>query len=162
MSSNLDNLLKLLLDHDIDFILVGGMAAVLYGASQITHDVDICTVIRPDQVEKLRQCLAPYHPTHRETPQRFSFLEIPKETGHLKNIYLQTDLGNLDVLGEIAAVGNYDAVLKNAITVELYGHRCKLIGLEDLIHSKEALNREKDKATIKELRVIWEQRRENL
>ena len=159
MSNNLNGLLKLLLDHNIDFLLVGGMAAILYGASQITHDVDVCMVVRPDQVETLRRCLAPYHPVHRETPQKFSFLEIPQETSHLKNIYLQTDLGGLDILGEIAGVGNYENVLKNCIAVELYGHRCKLIGLEDLIKTKETLNRDKDKATLRELRVILDRQK---
>lgn len=115
MSSNLNDLLKLLLDHPIDFLLVGGMAAILYGASQITHDIDVCMAVQPDQIETLRRCLAPYHPVHRETPQKLSFLEIPREVGHLKNIYLQTDLGGLDILGEIAGLGNYHDVLKNPV-----------------------------------------------
>lgn len=148
------NLLRLLLENKIEFVLIGGMAAVVHGASQVTEDIDICAAIDPKQVEKLRACLRELHPKHRMTSQKLSFIEFPEETGNLKNLYLQTDWGILDVIGTVTGVGNYDAVLKSAVEIELFGSPCRVLGIEGLISAKQALGREKDLATVRELKAI--------
>ena len=61
---NLTLLLKRLLEHRIDFILVGGYAAVLHGASQVTHDIDICALINDEELEKLKTALKDLEPKH--------------------------------------------------------------------------------------------------
>lgn len=158
MTDNLNLILKVLLENDVEFVLVGGLAAVLHGSSQATQDIDICAPFSTSQIEKLRKCLRNYHPYHRETPQKLSFLEHPHDLGPLRNLYLQTDLGVLDVLGEIAGIGSYEKVAKNAIPLQLFGKECKLISLEDLIKSKRTLSREKDKIGLKQLEVILEKK----
>jgi predicted nucleotidyltransferase len=72
----------------------------------------------------------------------------------LKNLYLQTDLGALDVLGSIAGVGTPDQVRASAIDVELFGRRVKVMGIEQLIRSKEAVGRPKDLLAATELRAV--------
>ena len=51
-------------------------------------------------------------------------------------------------------IGAYQELARNAIEVPLFGHRCRVISLEDLIKAKEAMGREKDLLTAKELRAI--------
>lgn len=152
--NNLNQILEILLENKIEFVVVGGYAAVTHGSSQVTKDIDVCAPLTPDQVAKLRQCLAPLHPKHRMTPQKLSFLDHPENTSGLKNLYIETDLGMLDVLGQITGVGDYETVLKNAIEVEVFGQRCKVISLEDLIRAKLAMGRHRDLLTVQELNLI--------
>lgn len=91
---NLTLLLKRLLEHQIDFILVGGYAAVLHGASQVTHDVDICALIDEKGLEKLKIALKDLEPKHRMNPSfQPSLDEYPTPGQTLDNYYLKTKSG---------------------------------------------------------------------
>jgi hypothetical protein len=103
--------------------------------------------------------LRDFHPKLRITPQRLPFLEYPKNAAGLKNLYLETDLGIVDFISNITGVGDFHRVASKALTIQLFGHTCKVMGLEDLISSKIALGREKDRAMIKELQLISEQQK---
>ncbi|MEW6055085.1 MAG: nucleotidyltransferase [Bdellovibrionota bacterium] len=151
---DLNSLLKILTDSGIDFVLVGGYAATVYGSALITQDLDICAVITKENVDKLRTCLRNYHPTHRMIPNRISFLTHPSDVTGWNNLYLETDLGTVDVLNQITGVGDYEKVAKNAIELKIFGQKCKVISIDDLILAKQAMGRPKDLHTIKELEVI--------
>ena len=70
-------LLQRLTDAGFEFVIVGGYAALTHGSSLVTRDLEICARLTPENVEKLRRTLADWHPKHRMTPQRLSFLEHP-------------------------------------------------------------------------------------
>jgi hypothetical protein len=72
----------------------------------------------------------------------------------LKNLYLQTDLGALDLLGSITGVGEFDEVRSSAVDVQLFGRTVKVLALEPLIRAKEAVGRHKDLLVATELRAI--------
>lgn len=156
---SLGNLLKVLNEAKIDFVLIGGFASVVYGSSMVTRDLDICAFINPDQIERLRACLSQFHPRHRMTPKKLSFLEYPSNTKELKNIYLETDLGVLDIIGEVTGVGDFKKISANAVEIDIYGIKCKVMAIDDLIASKKALGRYKDLAVVRELEFI--QKRDN-
>jgi len=151
---NLQGLLEILVKSPLDFVIVGGFAAVLHGCNQTTRDVDICLVLSPEQVLLLRQILKPLHPKHRMTSEKLSFLVHPEDVSTIKNLYLETDLGVLDVVSHIEGVGDFYDVLKNASQIEMYGGQCYLISINDLIKSKKALGRHRDLAVVDELEVI--------
>ncbi|MDI1249093.1 MAG: nucleotidyltransferase [Lacunisphaera sp.] len=145
-------------DAGLEFVVVGGFAGVLHGSSYVTDDLDICAVMSTETVAKLRATLTDLHPVHRMTPQRLSFLEYPPAGQLLANIYLETDAGIVDVLGNVLGIGDYQALARHAIEVPLFGRKCRVISLEDLIAAKEAMGREKDLLTAKELRAIQAKR----
>ena len=60
--NNLNELLRVLSKSRIDFIVIGGFAAVLHGSSHVTHDLDLCVNISTSSVVALRDALQPYHP----------------------------------------------------------------------------------------------------
>jgi predicted nucleotidyltransferase len=91
---------------------------------------------------------------HRLTAPRRSFLADTDLDATFKNLYLQTSLGPIDVLGSVLGVGDFQRVRKHAIEVDLFGHRCRVMSLDDLIMAKEALGRDKDILAVKELRAI--------
>jgi len=151
---NLNALLKRLLDHNLEFVIVGGFAATLHGSSIVTKDLDICVPLSSDYIEKLRNCLKEIHPVHRMHPKKLSFLEFPEDTATTKNIYLKTDEGILDILGFVGGVGKFDDLKKNAIEISLFDHKCHVISIDDLISAKATMGSPKDLSTIEELKII--------
>lgn len=154
--NDLNQLIQRLCDADIEFVIVGGFAAMLHGSSLVTRDLDVCAVLTTKNVQKLRLAFRDAHPTHRLNPQKLSFLDNPEPGVEVRNLYLRTDLGPLDVLSSILGVGDFERIRAHAVEVELFGRHCRVISLDDLIRAKEALGREKDVLAAKELRAIRE------
>jgi predicted nucleotidyltransferase len=154
--SDINRLLQRLCDADIDFVIVGGFAAILHGSSLLTRDLDVCALLTRESVAKLREILRDLHPEHRLTSQKLSFLDNPDPDVDVMNLYLRTDFGPVDFLGSIKGVGEFASVRANAIEVELFGHRCRVMSLDDLIRAKEAIGRDKDVQAVIQLRAIRE------
>ncbi len=155
MRENLKALLERLLQHEIDFVLAGGLACVVHGSPLVTQDIDICLSIDQEQIGKLRVALTDLSPKHRMNPNfQPSFLDYPEQLEGTKNIYLETDLGILDILSELSPVGAFERVKRDAITVPLFGYQCRVVSIEDLIRIKATMKRPKDKETLLHLREI--------
>jgi len=156
---DINRLLQRLCDADIDFVIVGGFAATLHGSSLVTRDLDVCAILSGENVEKLRHALRDLKPAHRLTSQKISFLDNPEPGTLIRNLYLRTDLGPVDILSSILGVGEFERVRATSIQVELFGRTCRIISLDDLIQAKEALGREKDLLAAKELRAVREKQK---
>ena len=83
-----------------------------------------------------------------------SFLTEPKETSKLRNIYLETEMGILDILSLDNCHANFEALKSRATRVELFGFQCNFLSLDDLIQIKETMTRPKDKIVLEELKEI--------
>lgn len=152
---NLNHLLKRLLESKIEFVLIGGYAAVLYGSSQVTQDIDICATMNEANLAELRKILADLDPKHRMNRGfQPSLMDYPPQGQSLDNYYLQTKSGVLDIVQEVIPVGVFDRVNERATTVSLFGHPCRVISIDDLIEVKKAMTRPKDKSVLQELEFI--------
>jgi|694.fasta_scaffold51150_3 predicted nucleotidyltransferase len=147
-------LLRRLAEAGVDFVVVGGYAAVIHGSAYVTNDLDLCTVLSPDNLDRIRRALADLQPVHRQTHRRLSFLEVPPPGEAVRNLYLETQDGILDLHTEVLGVGDFERLRARATRLELFGLSLAVISLEDLIAAKEAVGREKDLLTAKELRAI--------
>ena len=154
MKTDFKTLLNKLSDNNFEFILIGGFAASVYGSSYVTHYLDICAVLTPGNIEKLRNILSDLHPKHRITVNKPSFLEIPEELEGINNLYLETDAGVLDFISNVIGVGDFLELSKNAIEIKIFGRICKIISLDDLIKTKTTLKRPKDILVAEELEII--------
>jgi hypothetical protein len=154
--SEINRLLQRLCDAEIDFVIVGGFAAMLHGSSLLTRDLDVCTVLTRESVGKLREIFRELHPFHRLSGQKLSFLDNPAPDVEVHNLYLGTDLGPVDLLSSILGVGDFESVRANAVEVDLFGRRCRVMSLDNLIRAKEALGRDKDVQSVLQLRAIRE------
>lgn len=149
---NLNLLLKRLLEHKVDFVLIGGYAAVVHGASQVTHDLDICAMMTEAELTKLKAALSGLAPKHRMNPNVQPTLdEYPMPGEKIDDFYLKTDAGVLDILKDVKPVGGYEEIKKKAAKVNLFGFECAVISLDDLIAVKKSMTRPKDKAVLEEL-----------
>src|SRR3989338_3067307 len=147
----LKELLCLLADSGIPFVVVGGYAAMMHGSSLLTQDIDICAVLSPENITKIRTLLAPYHPIHRGNPKKLALSEFPKDITAINNLYVSTDLGQIDFIRSIGGVGDFERVLKNAVEVTVFGRKCHVISIDDLIAAKIFMKRPHDIATVKQL-----------
>lgn len=96
------------------------------------------------------------------TPQKLSFLEHPPEGQPVNNLYLETDHGVVDILPSVLGVGDFQRLNESAEHIEVNGRTYAVMSLRDLVRAKEALGREKDLLTAKELRAIAAKRGEVL
>jgi hypothetical protein len=152
--ANFENLLARLIEHRVDFVLVGGFAATAYGSTLLTQDVDVCLRFSADNLMRLQEALADLHPVHRMTPQRLPLRLTLESSQDLKNLYLDTDFGPLDCLGAIQGVGDFEHVQEHSIEVPLPAGICRILSLDALIRSKEAMGRPRDRDSLLQLKAI--------
>jgi predicted nucleotidyltransferase len=161
MGPNFRGLLPLLLAHQVRFILIGGGAAMAHGSARLTQDVDVVYARDPDNLRQLAAALGPHHPYLRGAPPGlpFSWDELTIRVG--LNFTLTTDLGDLDLLGEVSGGGTYEQLLPFSEDLEPFGVKCRVVTLERLIQLKRAAGRPKDLEVIAELQALLEERRKN-
>jgi hypothetical protein len=157
--SNLKILLGRLVEHDVEFVVVGAYASVMHGVTLGTRDVDVCCRFTAGNLLKLQAALDGLHPVHRLTPKRLPLQLTREGCRGLKNLYLETDLGVLDCLGEVLAVGNFAVVKKQSVIVETAFGKCRVLGLEALIKAKRAMNRPRDREAVVQLEAIRSRQR---
>jgi hypothetical protein len=154
-------LLDILVSRDVDFVLVGGFAGVVYGSSYVTEDIDICCDFSIDNLFRLDKAVADLHPVHRMTPNRMKFRLTKENAEHLKNLYLDTDMGQLDCLSCIEGVGDYSKVKQASEIIKFEKVKLRVLNLDNLIKAKQAMNRPKDKQVVIELEAIKESKTKN-
>lgn len=151
------NLIELLSTNKVEFVIVGGLAAVVHGASYITNDLDICYRRDDENLKRLVTALKGAKPRLRGPNQEeIPFLFDEKTLKNGFNFTLVTDLGDIDLLGELTPVGTYEQLLKNSMKATLYDHPCYVISLEDLIQTKKQAGRNKDLLLLPELEALQE------
>jgi hypothetical protein len=138
----------------VRFILVGGAAATAHGASRLTEDLDIVYDRRPDNLERISQALAPFAPYLRGAPPGLPFRLDAATLRAGLNFTLTSELGALDLLGEIAGGGGYDQLAPHTVQLELFGVSCACLNIRKLIEVKRAAGRPKDLDTVAELEAL--------
>jgi hypothetical protein len=147
-SPSLKTLLEKLASSDVEFIVVGMLAAVSQGAPETTHDVDIVHRRTPDNVDRLVKFLVnTLDARYRERSERVlrPTTEMLAGPGHS---LLMTNLGPLDVLGAIEGGRDYEALLPLSRRLEISGHPVHVLGLETLIELKRGSTRVKDQLVL--------------
>jgi predicted nucleotidyltransferase len=152
-------LLTLLVGAQVEFIIVGGAAATAHGSARLTQDLDAVYRRTQENVSRLVKALAPYRPYLRGAPPGLPFNFDERTVQNGLNFTLATNLGALDLLGEIAGGGRYEDLLPYSISLRLYGVECLCLGLERLIQVKRAAGRPKDLEALAELEAILEEQK---
>ena len=144
-------ILRVLLRHDVDFFVVGGVAAQLEGAPILTLDLDVLYDKTPDNIERLLGALGELKARYRDPAGRHIEPDRAKLETFRINLLL-TELGALDVLGAIGSGSTYQDLLARTISYELGEARVRVLELAAVIESKEQANRDKDRAAMPVLR----------
>jgi hypothetical protein len=153
--------LKLFADFKVDCVVIGGVAGGARGSSQVTFDVDVCYSRDSDNLVRLADALRSVNATLRGAPKDLPFLLDEETLRRGLNFTFDTDIGSIDILGEVQGVGNYEECLKDSNELELFDIPCRVISLEKLIAAKRSAGRPKDLVALVELEAILEHRRKN-
>ncbi len=156
--TDFEALLRRLAENEVDFILVGGVAASVHGSARLTQDLDIVYARSPDNLERIVSALADIEPYLRGAPPGLPFDWSPETLRRGLNFTLATRLGDVDLLGEITGGGGYEDLVDESVVVEVYGASVRCLGLERLIAVKRAAGRPRDLESVAELEVILEER----
>jgi hypothetical protein len=161
MAQNNQALLTRLSAAGVPFVVIGGVCSVYYGVPIATFDLDVCCPFDEQTLRRIETAVRDLHPFHRLTPNKLQ-LEITSELGaRLKNLYLQTDLGNLDCLSEVSGIGGYNEVQQHSLEGKLPYGTFRFLTMEALIAAKQASDRDRDRETLKHLLAIQERQSRN-
>jgi hypothetical protein len=152
-------LLRVLHDAGAEFVVVGGLAAVLNGVPVNTFDVDVVHSRSPENVDRLMTVLEALDAVYRIQPERRL---RPVRSALLSNGHqnLLTRYGPLDLLGEIGDGLGYEELVPRSPEILIAENvRVRILNLETLIEVKEQLNGEKDRAMLPILRSTLEANR---
>jgi hypothetical protein len=151
-----------LAEHKVDFIVVGGISAVLHGAPVNTFDVDIVHSRATENLDRLLKALGELHAYYRgqgdrRISPRISYLASP---GHQ---LLMTRAGSLDLLGTVGKTGHergYEELLQHSLEMVVDGLHLRVLDLATVIELKEEAGRDKDRAVLPVLRRTLEERQQ--
>lgn len=152
--SQLEIIAEILLRHAVEFIVIGGQAEVLYGSARVTADVDLCHRRSRENLDRLAEALREIKPTLRDAPANLPFRVDAVSLGLGSNFTFSTTVGDLDLLGQVDPIGNYESLLPTVRMFDAGGLPLPVIGLEHLIRIKEYLHRPKDQLALVHLRAI--------
>lgn len=127
-----------------------------HGVSLPTQDIDVCCRFTPENLLRLQAAIADLHPVHRMVPSRPPLRLTEETSAGLRNLYLDTDWGQLDCLGAVLGVGEYQDVADYSVSVELSGGVCRILSIDALIRAKDAMGRPRDREAALQLRAIRE------
>jgi hypothetical protein len=145
-----------LCDADAEFVVIGGLSAILHGSARTTLDLDVCYSRSTANLRCLVGALAPFHPRPQGFPAELPFIWDAAMLRNATVLTLQTDIGEIDLLAEVAGIGSWEEVKASSIIVEAFDRRISILELPSLIRAKRAAGREKDLAALPELEGLLE------
>ena len=151
-----ERMLQVLEAHHVRFVLIGGFAAVIHGSPYVTTDIDVVPDRDPANLARLSEALRAMHARvwSASEPDGIPFDHDPVSIEAVLVWNLVTDLGRLDLTFEPAGTFGYDDLARGAIRLEILGTHVDVAALGDIVRSKEAANREKDRLVLPVLRRL--------
>lgn len=149
-----DVMLAKLVEHGVEFVVVGGLAGVAQGSAYTTYDLDIAYTRAGDNLERLAAALRDLGARLRGAPAGLPFQLDATTLRAGSHFTFSTEYGSLDILLDPAGAPNYDALRAMAVPTEIAGVRVVVASLDHLIAMKEAAGRTKDKLMATEYRVL--------
>ncbi|MGN6370590.1 MAG: hypothetical protein ACTHN5_20245 [Phycisphaerae bacterium] len=152
--SNLEKVVSLFRSKGVRFLVVGGQAEFLFGSSRLTVDVDVCYARDRENIRTIVECLREIHARLRGAPDDVPFRLDARSLEIGCNFTFKTDLGDVDILGYVEPVGDYEKLLARHESYEVGSTVINTISLEDLLTVKRHVNRDKDQESIAQLLTI--------
>lgn len=143
-SHSLTDIVLALADGGVEFILVGGLAAVAQGATMTTFDVDIVHGRSEDNIDRLLAVLTGLDAYYRGRPGGELLPPDRRALAGPGHSLLMTSLGPLDVLGEIEGHRSYVELIDHTESVSFAGRAVRVLSLEMIVQLKRASSHPKD------------------
>lgn len=145
-----------LVDHQVEFVLVGGVAVTLHSSAYVTQDLDFCYARDSVNLIKIVRALSDFDPRPRGFPDDLPFVFDEGTLRNGANFTFTTTIGDIDLLAEVLGVGDYAAAKESSVEFTIYDRAVRALDLEALIASKLAAGRPKDQLVLPELLALRE------
>ena len=156
MTASFREILEVLNQHEVEYIVVGGVAAVIHGAPTTTFDLDTLVRLNVVNAERLVRALSQLEARFREHHNTIRpTIDDIRAGGHL---LLMTRAGPLDVLGFIGNQQRYEDLLGASSRIEMSMGSLRVLDLEALITEKKRMRRPKDNAVVELLEEVLRHR----
>ncbi|TAK52102.1 MAG: hypothetical protein EPO25_14620 [Gammaproteobacteria bacterium] len=149
-------ILEVLEQHGVEYVVVGGVAAVLQGAPVTTFDIDALIKVDSANIDRLAQVLAILDARYRE---HRDLRPTPSDLSAGGHLLLATNGGPLDLLGFIGGGKRYEDVADSARRISVGDLTIRVLSIEALIADKQALGRDKDLVVVRILEAILNRQR---
>ena len=155
-----EGILAVLADNGVRYVIVGGFAGVVYGAPYVTFDIDIVPDVAEGNLKRLSDALRALGARiwTQSEPQGLPFHHDARSLADANVWNLVTDHGRLDISFVPSGTSGYDDVARDAVHLTILGVPADVASLADVIRSKEAAGREKDRLMLPVLRQILQER----
>lgn len=144
--------------NGVRFVLIGGLAMIAHGSAQSTQDVDFAYARDRENLVRLASTMSSVKPRLRGAPPDLPFVLDERTLKNTSNLTLETEVGPIDLLGEVAGVSSFEMLWERSSTIEVFGIPVHVASLDDLIAMKQAAGRPKDLNHLLELKALREQR----
>jgi hypothetical protein len=155
---DIPGLIRRLEEHQVQYVIIGGLAMIAQGSAYITGDFDICYSRSAANVAAVSDAFAGLHPSLRGAPPGLPFRFDAATILAGLNFTLTTDLGDVDLLGEVSGIGDYDKVLAQSEQKTISDLTVRVLTLDGLIAAKKATGRAKDRNHLLELEELKKMR----
>lgn len=154
-------LLKALVGHGVDFVLIGGLAGIAQGSSYPTYDLDVAYARDEANLGRLARALLELRVALRVkgTAADLPFLPDARSLANGANFTFMTEFGMFDILGDVAGIHSYEALRRDATVQEVEGLSIRVASVGHLIAMKRAANRTKDKLMLEEYIVLADEQK---
>lgn len=151
-----EKILAVLAEHDVDYVMIGGLAAALHGSDMVTTDLDITPADGEDNVERLSAALRSLHARIRsdELPGGLAFSHDGASLASAGVWNLVTDFGDLDISFVPTGTQGFVDLRRSAVVIDVLGTATHVASLPDIIRSKAAAGRPKDQIAVPVLRHL--------
>ncbi len=151
-----ERILEVLAEHRVEYVLIGGFAAAIHGSDLVTGDIDITPALSKTNLERLSRALDALGARVRtvDEPDGLPFAHDAGSLARGAVWNLVTNAGDLDLAMMPSGTRGYDDLRRDAIAIVVVGVPTHVAALADIIRSKEAAGREKDRAALPMLRRL--------
>lgn len=152
-------ILRRLTARGVDFVIVGGFAAVIHGSPRLTQDLDLTYSHEPENLLALGEVLTQLNARLYGITDAVPFLADEETLKRTELLTLQTDLGKLDLLARPLGAPPYADLRRAAERIDVDGLLVSVVAIPDLLAMKRSAGRPKDIADVAELEAIEQRRR---
>lgn len=148
--------IKALTEANVEFVIIGGVAISVHSSGYVTKDLNFCYLRTTENLKKIVSAFAQFRPRLRGFPDDLPFVWDERTLQKGTNFTLKTTIGDMDMLGEVDGVGNFEAVKKESVLAKIYECEVSILTIEGLIKAKRAAGRTKDLLVLPELEALRE------
>ncbi len=140
-----------LIEGHVRFVVIGGLAMIVRGATHITGDIDVAYDRSKENLSAIAEVLRKSHARLRNVPADLPFILDERTFRNVLNLTLTTDVGDMDLLAVPDGVDSFEGLWNRGETMDIYGMDVRVASIDDLIAMKRVADRPKDRLHVLEL-----------